>query len=161
MNSPDFFTALEDHRGLSLLQFEEQLRAMPKKVVGTVQLFELCAMADHPNGLYFFFDGDDKLWYVGKSTSRSFIERIPSHFDQREGAWFNTLPTRIRGVCSIDTYADAHALSLSLRLIIVGVRSKELAIRMERVFRAYMKPYLNTAKSRGDAGTELLSSYEV
>ena len=82
MNHPEYFVAFEDHRASTLGKFAEHLRAMPKKVVGTVQLSELCAMADHPNGLYLFFDDQDELWYVGKSTSRSFIERVPSKYEE-------------------------------------------------------------------------------
>jgi len=42
-------------------------------------------------GVYIFFDQDDNVIYVGKSSSRSFIERIPPHFDFREKTWFRTL----------------------------------------------------------------------
>lgn len=161
MNHPDYFVAFEDHRDCTLAAFAEHLRAMPKKVVGTVQLSELCAMTDHPNGLYLFFDDQEVLWYVGKATSRSFIERVPSHFDQRQHAWFNTLPRRIMKNCSITEYADAHALGLSLRLVLIGVKSKEAAIRLESVLRSYMKPHLNRGKPRDDTGSELLSVYEA
>jgi hypothetical protein len=161
MDHPDYFIAFEDHCASTLGAFAEHLRAMPKKVVGTVQLSELCAMADHPNGLYLFFDDQEVLWYVGKSTSRSFIERVPSHFDQRQDAWFNTLPTRIMAMCSIAEYADAHALGLSLRLVLIGMKSKETAIRLESVLRSYMKPHLNRGKPTNHTGAEALAAYEV
>ena len=160
MAIPSYFVALENHRQSTLAEFAQYVRQMPKKVAGTVQLSELCAMTDHPNGLYFFFDEHDELWYVGKSTSRSFIERIPAHFDQREDAWFNTLSSRIKTVFSMRGYADAHALGLSLRLVLVGVKSRETATRLERALRAFSKPQLNTARSRGESGRELISSYE-
>ncbi|MCY1547868.1 hypothetical protein D9M68_839480 [compost metagenome] len=159
MAHPEYFVAFEDHLGSTLEAFAAHLRSMPKKVVGTVQLSELCSMADHPNGLYFYFDDQDVLWYVGKSTSRSFIERVPSHFDQRKDAWFNTLPKRIMVVCSIAEYTDAHALGLSLRLVLVGVRSKQTAIRLESVLRSYLQPHLNAGKARGHTGQEALSTY--
>jgi hypothetical protein len=159
MAHPEYFVAFEDHLDFTLEAFAAHLRSMPKKVVGTVQLSELCAMADHPNGLYLFFDDQDVLWYVGKSTSRSFIERVPSHFDQRKDAWFNTLPTRIMAVCSIAEYTDAHALGLSLRLVLVGMKSKQTAIRLESVLRSYLQPHLNAGKVRGHTGHEALSTY--
>lgn len=161
MSHPQYFAAFEDHRASTLGAFAEHLRAMQKKIVGTVQLSELCAMADHPNGLYLFFDDQDVLWYVGKSTSRSFIERVPSHFDQRQDAWFNTLPTRIMAVCSIAEYADAHALGLSLRLVLIGMKSKETAIRLESVLRSYMRPHLNSGKPKNYTGEEALAAFEV
>ncbi len=47
-----------------------------------------------PNGVYLFFEKEDsketECLYVGKCSSRSFIERIPSHFDAREKAWFHS-----------------------------------------------------------------------
>lgn len=114
--------------------FSAHLRGMPKIVVGSVQLSELRAMADCPNGFYLYFDEQDVLWYVGKSTSRSFIERVLSHFDQRKHAWFNTLPKRVMAVCSIAEYTDAHALGLSFRLVLIGMKSKQTTIRLESVF---------------------------
>lgn len=46
-------------------------------------------------GLYFFYDLNNRLQYVGKCTSRSFIERVPSHFDCRKHAQFATLVKRM------------------------------------------------------------------
>jgi hypothetical protein len=159
MPHPEYFVAFEDHLETTLDAFAEYLKSMPKKVVGTVQISELCAMADHPNGLYLFFNDQGALWYVGKSTSRSFIERVPSHFDQRKDVWFNTLPKRIMAVCSIADYTDAHALGLSLRLVLIGMQSKQTAIRLESVLRSYMKPHLNAGRARGHTGQEALSTY--
>jgi hypothetical protein len=42
-------------------------------------------------GVYFFKDETDRMVYAGKASSRSFTERISSHFDPRENAWFNSL----------------------------------------------------------------------
>ena len=52
------------------------------------------------NGLYIFYNCTGVLptvMYVGKCTSRSFLERIPSHLESREECWFNTLTTRAIG----------------------------------------------------------------
>jgi len=49
------------------------------------------------NGIYIFYRTEGILphvMYVGKCTSRSFLERIPSHLEAREECWFNTLTTR-------------------------------------------------------------------
>ncbi|WMT45414.1 MAG: hypothetical protein RE469_04270 [Cuniculiplasma divulgatum] len=45
-------------------------------------------------GLYFFYNMRNELQYVGKCTSRSFMERIPSHFDCRNHARFATIARR-------------------------------------------------------------------
>ncbi len=42
------------------------------------------------NGVY-IFKINNKIVYIGKSGSRSFIERIPCHLDFREWAWMNSL----------------------------------------------------------------------
>jgi hypothetical protein len=161
MNHPDYFVAFENYRDSTLDSFTKLLLKMPKKVVGDIKLSELCSMTDYPNGLYLFFDEFDELWYVGKSTSRSFIERIPAHFDQRQNAWFNTLPIRIMTMCSIVEYADAHAIGLKLRVAIIGMKSKKAAIKFESVLRSYMKPKLNNGKSSKYSSFESLSSYEA
>jgi hypothetical protein len=83
MPKPNYFTTFDECRADTLDNFKHRLLEIPKKRVGEVTLSDLCSFAEYPNGLYFFFDDDDRLWYVGKSTSRSFIERIPSHFDTR------------------------------------------------------------------------------
>jgi excinuclease UvrABC nuclease subunit len=132
---------------------------MPKKRVGDVTVSELCSMAEFPNGLYLLFDENDELWYVGKATSRSFIERVPSHFDQREEAWFNTLPKKIMTFSKIVLYRDAHSLGLSLRLVLIGVQSKDTALKLERMLRAYMSPHLNTERRLKYTGEEPLAAY--
>jgi len=161
MSELPYFLTIDECSGDTLRDFAERLLHIPKKRVGDVTLSELCAIAEYPNGLYFFYDEDNHLWYVGKSTSRSFIERIPSHFDTREDAWFNTLPKKIMDVCSIGEYENAHALGLSLRLVLLGVKSKQTAINLEGALRDYMQPELNKSRSRKAIGTEMLSEYET
>ena len=84
---------------------------------------------------------------------------MPSHFDQRQDTWFNTLPTLIMRVCKTSTYLDALARGLSLHLVLVGVRDKKTAAQVERVLRAYLNPKLNALPGRRYTGQELLSSF--
>jgi hypothetical protein len=110
-----------------------------------VTIGELCSMPAHPNGLYFIFGGNPrKLQYVGKCTSRSFIERIPSHLDQREWAWFNTLPKKIRrdGQC----YSSALKEALSFEIILFGMKDEKNTSQLESVFRHSYIPVLNKPK---------------
>jgi hypothetical protein len=46
------------------------------------------------NGIYLFFNNDNKCIYVGSGCSKSFVERIPAHFDVREHIGWG-----FRGVC--------------------------------------------------------------
>ncbi len=161
MNRPAYFHALEEIRLLSLSELKNTLSECPKKTLGDVTLAELCSIPEYPNGLYLFFDHLNEPWYVGKSTSRSFIERVPSHFDTREEAWFNTLPKKIVDVCQVAEYKDAHALGLTLKLVLIGVKSKQTAINLEGALRDYLQPQLNKVKKRRCTGSELVSSYEA
>ena len=161
MPHPDYFIAFDDYRNQSLAEFANLLRCRVKKAVGSVQISELCSMVNYPNGLYLFFDDKETPWYIGKATSRSFIERVPSHFDQRQHAWFNTLPKKIMAVCQIGEYPEAHALGLSLRLVIIGIKSKNTALKLESVLRSFLQPKLNPGKKSRFSGREILSSYDI
>ena len=99
-------------------------------------------MPNHPNGLYFIFgENPNELKYIGKCTSRSFIERIPAHFDQREDSWFGTLPKRVRKEgCS---YQKALEECLGFKIILFGIRDKVTACRLEHVFIHSYRPTLN------------------
>ena len=49
------------------------------------------------NGLYIFYRAEGAsptVMYVGKCTSRSFLERIPAHLESKPECWFNTLTKR-------------------------------------------------------------------
>jgi hypothetical protein len=143
MSLPKFFLAYEDHAQFTPAAFNRLIEAMPTKALSEITIGELCSMSDYANGLYFIFGGTPRqLQYIGKCTSRSFIERIPSHFDQREHAWFNTLPKKLmkNGQC----YSAALRESLDFEIVLFGIRDREVACMLERVFRYSYKPILNT-----------------
>lgn len=147
----DYFLILDNYNKFSLFDFSRILISFPKKRVGSVTLEELCAIDEYPNGLYLFFNDENELWYVGKATSRSFIERIPAHFDQREIAWFNTLPKKVMKFCNIQTFREALNKSLSLKLLIIGIQDKNSAMKLETVLRSYLQPKLNSCKGNYDS----------
>jgi hypothetical protein len=95
MDRIPYSIALDNYLHTRLGDFEKIITQAPRKRVGSVTLEELCSVSDYPHGLYLLFDDNNSLCYVGKATSRSFMERIPAHFDQREEAWFNTKKLRI------------------------------------------------------------------
>jgi hypothetical protein len=58
------------------------------------------------NGLYVFKNQPDEI-YVGWSTSRSFVERISAHFDNRDNAWMNTILKKLsssKGISIQESY---------------------------------------------------------
>jgi hypothetical protein len=73
-------------------------------------------------GLYFFYDLDNRLQYVGKCTSRSFLERIPSHFDCRKHAQFATLVKKLgaENFKSNDVSVISHKALSELKLFLVN-----------------------------------------
>jgi len=146
MTLPPFFLTYDAYSKQTLGAFEATLQGATTKVLSDVTIGDLCSMSEYPNGLYFFFDGNPrKLQYVGKCTSRSFVERIPAHFDQREDAWFNTLPTKL--ALKGNTYGEAHAKALQFHVLLLGIRDTDIATKLERVFRHSYKPFLNTPRN--------------
>ncbi|MGQ9705622.1 MAG: hypothetical protein ACUVWP_01285, partial [bacterium] len=41
-------------------------------------------------GVYIFYK-DNEIEYIGRNSSKCFVERIPSHFDIRKKGWFNQI----------------------------------------------------------------------
>jgi hypothetical protein len=149
MSLPTFFLAYEDYAEFTPASFKEVIESTPTKPLSEVTIGELCSMSDYPNGLYFIFGGEQReLQYVGKCTARSFIERIPAHFDQREHAWFNSLPKKL--MKNGQFYSSALKEALSFEAILFGIHDKEAACRLERVFRYSYTPALNTLKKLND-----------
>jgi hypothetical protein len=145
MSLPKFFLAYEDYSQSTPASFKQVIEETPTKAISEITIGELCSMSDYPNGLYFIFGGNPReLQYVGKCTSRSFIERIPAHFDQREHAWFNSLPKKLmrNGQC----YSSALEESLDFEIVLFGIQDREAACMLERVFRYSYRPILNTLK---------------
>jgi hypothetical protein len=162
MTLPPFFLTYDAYSEQTLGTFESTLQGATTKALSDVTIGDLCSMSEYPNGLYFFFDGNPrKLQYVGKCTSRSFVERIPAHFDQREDAWFNTLPKKL--ALKGNTYGEAHAKALQFHVLLLGIRDMDIATKLERVFRHSYKPILNTPRSphRFDANKSLAKLAET
>jgi len=153
---PPFFYSYEEFSHCTVAEFKDTLLKTSTKCVSRVTIFDLCSMSEYPNGLYFFYSTNPKvLQYVGKCTSRSFIERVPSHFDQRENAWFNTLPKKLakQGI----PYKQALSDALKFNVVLLGIRQKEVSERLESVFRNTYRPILNTpARPRPTAGDKTL-----
>lgn len=120
------------------------IRSHPAKKISDVTVSDLSSTSI-ANGIYVFKKGAD-VWYIGKSTSRSFVERIPSHFDQRQGAWLATIPHKILRLSSGSTYASALAEAMTLEVMLLGEAEKSISQRLESMLRHYMKPRLNSGK---------------
>jgi hypothetical protein len=84
------------------------------------------------HGLYIFYKASGihpTVYYVGKSTSRGFSERIPAHIETNSACWFNTLTQRCVATFENQKQDDFRKASqwccdnLSVALIPIDVQS--------------------------------------
>jgi len=157
----EFFIPFENYLNSNLFEFETVIKNAPKKRIGSVSVEELCAVRDYPHGLYLLFSQQNTLWYVGKATSRSFIERLPAHFDVREDAWFNTVSKYIKRDDKIHDYNSAIDFGLNLEVLLIGIKYKAVSVRLEKVLRSYLKPRLNSCAGdfSPDSKMAMLTNY--
>lgn len=117
---------------------------------------DLVFLKDNPiktgNGVYVFYNGKN-IVYVGKCSGRSFIERIPSHFDIREKAWFNTLLKKLKTQkenkkCSLVKVAKNVFNQYSVQIINFKnpKNNKDYCIKLESCLRGILIPELNSKK---------------
>ena len=84
------------------VEIDYQLDELKKSIdeAKGIKVSELCIhklISEDPNlnhGIYVFKNQSDEA-YVGRCTSRSFVERIAAHFDNRDNAWMNTILKKI------------------------------------------------------------------
>lgn len=160
MKAPAFYLDYDEVNACSLTQFEAVLRATPPKRLGSVTLAELSA-TPQPNGLYFLFDDQQRLQYVGKSSSRSFIERIPSHLDPRPSGWFNTLPKKLMAQHPQFDYSSALEQAMAFSLVLLGMPKSCNIQGLEVALRSHLQPTLNAGKYDATVATRLLRSFRT
>ena len=101
------------------------------------------------NGLYVFYRAEGVLpvvMYVGKCTSRSFLERIPAHLESREECWFNTLSCRAKewkkDIEDLEAASDYCLENLAVAIIPIdcGDRDREKTSRVGQLERRLRDP---------------------
>lgn len=113
------------------------------KKLSNITIFDLIDRDCSGIGVYIFHDKKD-TFYIGKSSSRCFVERIPSHFDVRETGWFNTLLKRLRDMQYADSlYNAATYVKDNLYLTIIYVDDKQIIFKLEKLLRLSLNPILN------------------
>ncbi|TAE17195.1 MAG: hypothetical protein EAZ95_06835 [Bacteroidetes bacterium] len=149
---------VNDLKNLTISQVIVKLKKLSGIRLQNCTLADLVFFEGNPiysgNGVYIFKENEDII-YVGNCVSRSFVERIPSHFDIRSGGWFNSLLLNIisqegkeKKTDELLAKAAKKALeSYSLILINYEDYSKESIDKLETVLRIVLKPY-NTFKSK-------------
>lgn len=156
----EYFLTYDECCDLSLGCFRELLVSSGGKRLADVTIADLCVMSEFPNGIYFYFDSKcGELQYCGKCTSRSFIERIPAHFDPRENAWFNTVPAKMAKTGM--PYQEALDRALELRVVMLGIKDDVAAKKLEKVIRHTFQPVLNTPANPDPVSEDLTISQVV
>ena len=114
-------------------------------------------------GIYLFFDIENTPRYVGSCLSRSFIERIPSHFDTRNGSSLNTISKRltepeITGVDDLTATVMGALPRLKLILIGISCRSEDDKKRVRKIERdliGTLGPDLNRSRRKAPGAAYL------
>jgi hypothetical protein len=146
-----------DIKDLSIEKFKCRIEGASKHSIGSLTIEELCLFGHDIHGVYFFFN-DKQLMYVGMSSSRSFIERIPSHFDRRQNGWFNTLARKVfekqlDAICNDSnatppSFDEAVKTALGYSLVTLCIENRGDIPMIERMFRTLLEPRLNSRKKR-------------
>jgi hypothetical protein len=118
------------------------------------------------DGIYLFFNNDHKCIYVGRCYSRSFVDRIPAHFDARDeiGRWgFRGVCKQIRKERGVTWYGAATEL-LSWYLYLINFKNnknkehycKKLEILLINIFKEhglYNRNYSKRSQDINDKDT--------
>ena len=92
--------------------------------VADLRIHQLISEDQNLNHGIYIFKNNLKEIYVGKCTSRSFVERISAHFDNRDGAWMNTILKKISKSNNI-TIQEAYFYFLKyFQLILIPVNTE-------------------------------------
>lgn len=74
----------------NLQSWVAKVKALPGVKIRDLKLTDLVLPANQCNGIYFFVSPNDDVVYVGKASSRCFVERLAGHFDLRAENWFSS-----------------------------------------------------------------------
>jgi hypothetical protein len=106
----------------------QQMSALPGVRICDLKLTDLVLPANQCNGIYFFVSPNDNVVYVGKASSRSFVERLGGHFDLRAGNWFSSflrahakVVNNVVGNLSSEDYEKSYNDTLDYRLKILAI----------------------------------------
>ncbi|CEM63370.1 hypothetical protein [Treponema phagedenis] len=87
------FINYEDVKKLTRQDLIKEIKAKANKI-SEIKLGDFLFTDDGSfaptHGVYLFLNENKEVLYVGKNSARSYIERIPAHFDVRFAAWMNS-----------------------------------------------------------------------
>ena len=150
----NFIVSIEDLYDLTSQEILKNIQNAAKKKLADINLFELSLFNEQPltsaGGVYSFFTSDNVCLYVGKATSRSFISRIPAHFDPRPDSWFATFPNKVLKMQLASDYTSALKFCRSCSVLLIQFACDQdcgnYAGKIETYLRDLLKPSLNPLK---------------
>src|SRR5262249_13974726 len=102
-------------------------------------------------GVYLFYSREGRCLYVGKSSARKFVERIPVHLCPYPKEWMNHFVKKICKKEGIACLTDAMEAARSHTLLLIAVsekaQTKQLAA-LEKFFRLFAEPKYNALRRR-------------
>jgi hypothetical protein len=130
-----------------------RVRQAAKKPLGDLLVYDLLRDGDRPLfwGVYFFFSREGQCLYVGKSSSRMLVDRIPVHLCLYPREWKNHLLRRICKYEELDSFPDAADAASTHTLLLMAVGKKEQTeglATLEKFFRLFAEPKYNALKRR-------------
>lgn len=112
--------------------------------IGELKITDLVLPAESCTGIYFFLDENEQVVYVGKISSRSFLDRIAGHLDLRKSAFMNTILQRANSNAKAKDYSDVFynkVVNYKLKICAVkgnaGLNVKRIICELERCFIRY------------------------
>lgn len=79
----EHFILFKDVKNKKLVDVFSLINKSKKIKIENLKLIDMIYMNQSLIGVYIFFNSENQPIYVGKCSSRSFLERIASHFDLR------------------------------------------------------------------------------
>ena len=85
----EHFILFKDVKNKKLVDVFSLINRSKKLKIENIKLIDMIYMKQSLIGVYIFFNLENQPIYVGKCSSRSFLERIASHFDLRDSGFMN------------------------------------------------------------------------
>jgi hypothetical protein len=155
------FHKLSDLQGIQVGEIKQYCANLKSKRMREVTLADLTIHVSSFGGIYAFYNDSDCL-YVGKTSSRSFIERIAGHFDSRETAYMNHFLKKLVKQKICGDFHSAINFALNCKVILFTFSSdnslRENHKMVENFLRTILEPQLNARNDSFDS-SKLVKNY--
>ena len=140
---------LFDYSGKSVIKVVQRAEKKPLK---ELRIYDLIMRGNRPlkisHGVYFFYSAQGECLYVGKNSSRRFVERIPDHFSLGVDSWMNQFLSHMKKVYNLRDIATAAIKAKNCRLLLMPVGNHESIGKIEKFFKIFLQPKFNSHKDK-------------